>query len=122
MVESDPEIMRGAPVYKGTRIPVQAVADILSQGASVGEILEGYPALTREKIELAPIYVKAFPQRGRPARRLWAARGPRRVSEQRLSRSAANTAGHEALGRRFHGERAISGQGAASALRAATNA
>ena len=33
MVESDPEIMRGAPVYKGTRIPVHAIADMLSQGA-----------------------------------------------------------------------------------------
>jgi uncharacterized protein DUF433 len=31
MVESDPEIMRGPPVYKGTRIPVQAIADMLSQ-------------------------------------------------------------------------------------------
>jgi hypothetical protein len=31
MVESAPEIMRGAPVYKGTRIPVHAVADMLSE-------------------------------------------------------------------------------------------
>src|SRR5437016_4352184 len=62
MVESDLEIMRGAPVYKGTRIPVHAIADMLSQGAAVAEILEGYPALTREKVELAPMYVKAFPR------------------------------------------------------------
>src|ERR1017187_7629216 len=85
MVESDPEIMRGAPVYKGTRIPVQSIADMLSQGATVAEILEGYPALTREKVELASMYVKAFPLRGRPATRPWARRGPRRVSEQRLA-------------------------------------
>src|SRR6266487_34254 len=51
MVESDPEIMRGAPVYKGTRIPVHAMADMLSQGATIAEILEGYPALSREKVE-----------------------------------------------------------------------
>ena len=55
MVESDPERMRGAPVYRGTRIPVHAIADMLSQGATVAEVLEGYPALTREKIELAPM-------------------------------------------------------------------
>ena len=57
MVESDPEIMRGTPVYKGTRVPVHAIADMLSQGATVADILEGCPALTREKIELAPLYV-----------------------------------------------------------------
>jgi uncharacterized protein (DUF433 family) len=83
MVEFHPEIMRGAPVFKGTRIPVHAIADMLSQGASVREILDGYPALTRERIELAPMYVQAFPRRGRPALRSWAKRPPRRVSERR---------------------------------------
>jgi uncharacterized protein (DUF433 family) len=85
MVESDPEIMRGAPVYRGTRIPVHAIADMLSQGAAVAEILEGYPALTREKVELAPMYVKAYPRRGRPVIRSWAKRPPRRVSERHIS-------------------------------------
>jgi uncharacterized protein (DUF433 family) len=85
MVESDREIMRGAPVYRGTRIPVHAIADMLSQGATVAEILEGYPALTRENVELAPMYVKAFPRRGRPVMRSWAKRPPRRLSERRLA-------------------------------------
>jgi uncharacterized protein (DUF433 family) len=85
MVESDPEIMRGTVVYKGTRIPVQSVADMLSQGATIEEILQGYPALTREKVELAPMYVKAFPRRGRPTIRPWARRAPRRSSKQRLT-------------------------------------
>src|ERR1039458_9235412 len=48
MVVSDPEIMRGTPVFKGTRIPVDLVADMLAQGATAGEILEGYPTLGRE--------------------------------------------------------------------------
>ena len=56
MIFSDPETMRGTPVFRGTRIPVQLVADMLSQGATHEEILEGYPALDREKIELAPFY------------------------------------------------------------------
>jgi hypothetical protein len=33
-VTSDPEIMRGTPVFKGTRIPVDLVADMLAQGAT----------------------------------------------------------------------------------------
>jgi len=85
MVESDTEIMRGAPVYKGTRIPVHAIADMLSQGATVAEILEGYPALTRENVELAPMYVKAFPRRGRPVLRSWVKHPPERVSKRRLT-------------------------------------
>jgi len=38
MVVSDPEIMRGTPVFKGTRIPVDLVADMLAQGATAEDI------------------------------------------------------------------------------------
>jgi uncharacterized protein (DUF433 family) len=69
MVVVDPEIMRGTPVFEGTRIPVDLVADMLSQGATVKEILEGYPALNEERIAIAPLYMRAFPRRGRPSRR-----------------------------------------------------
>ena len=61
MVVSDPETMSGTPVYRGTRIPVELVAAMMDQGASVEEILDGYPALSREQVKLAPLYVKAFP-------------------------------------------------------------
>lgn len=74
MVVSDPEIMRGTPVFKGTRIPVDLVADMLAQGAGAEEILEGYPALSNEKISMAPLYMRAFPRRGRPARQPWRGR------------------------------------------------
>jgi uncharacterized protein (DUF433 family) len=80
MMVSDPEIMRGAPVYRGTRIPVDLIADMLSQGATPEEILAGYPSLDREKVELAPLYVQAFPRRGRPALRPWAKRKPIRAT------------------------------------------
>jgi len=71
LIVADPEIMRGAPVFKGTRIPVDLVADMLAQGATTKEILEGYPTLNQEMIALAPRYVRAFPRRGRPSRRPW---------------------------------------------------
>ena len=74
MIVSDPEIMRGTPVYRGTRIPVELIADMLTQGAKPEEILEGYPALDEERVELAPLYVQAFPRHGRPASRPWAKR------------------------------------------------
>jgi uncharacterized protein (DUF433 family) len=56
VVTSNPEIMRGTPVFKGTRIPVDLVADMLAQGATAAEILEGYPTLSEEMISLAPLY------------------------------------------------------------------
>jgi uncharacterized protein (DUF433 family) len=76
MIVSDPGIMRGSPVYRGTRIPVELIADMLSQGATPEEIVEGYPALDKQKVELAPLYVQAFPRRGRPMSRPWAKRKP----------------------------------------------
>lgn len=81
MIVSDPEIMRGTPVYRRTRIPVELIADMLNQGAKPGEILDGYPALDLEKVELAPLYMQAFPRRGRPASRPWAKRKPIRSTQ-----------------------------------------
>jgi uncharacterized protein (DUF433 family) len=91
MVVSDPEIMRGTPVFKGTRIPVDLVADMLAQGASAAEILEGYPNLNKQRIAMAPLYMRAFPRRGRPSRRPWPgkkARGRKAFSLSTLLKSA----------------------------------
>ena len=79
MVVSNPEIMRGTPVFEATRVPVDLVADMLAQGATAEEILEGYPTLSKEKIVIAPLYMRAFPRRGRPSRRPW--QGKRRAAE-----------------------------------------
>lgn len=85
MVASDAGVMRGAPVFKGTRIPVGAIADMVAQGASVEEILAGYPALDREKIGIAPLYVRAFPRRGRPSRKPWQGQRARGKRSYQLS-------------------------------------
>ncbi len=71
MVLRDPEILGGEPVIRGTRIPVHLVGDILEQGANEEEILSGYPTLKRENLELAHIYVRAYPRRGRPPKHPW---------------------------------------------------
>lgn len=85
VIVSDPDIMRGSPVYRGTRIPVQLVADMLSQGASSDEIVEGYPSLDQERVGLARFYVQAFPRRGRPVARPWLKAKPIRVTRHRRS-------------------------------------
>lgn len=85
MIVSDPAIMKGTPVFRGSRVPVHAIADMLAHGATVEDILEGYPTLTREGVELAPVYAKAFPRRGRPPARPWSRRQPRRVTHSQLA-------------------------------------
>ncbi|HEX8276973.1 MAG TPA: DUF433 domain-containing protein [Longimicrobiaceae bacterium] len=70
-VVSDPEVRAGEPVVRGTRIPVHALADLASQGADHDELLEDYPALTRESLEAALLYARMYPRRGRPRRAPW---------------------------------------------------
>jgi uncharacterized protein (DUF433 family) len=71
MVITDRNIMGGVPVFKGTRIPVHDIAAMLANGDRVQELRRAYPTLSREQLELAPIYAKAYPLRGRPRRRPW---------------------------------------------------
>jgi uncharacterized protein (DUF433 family) len=69
MVVEDPEILGGTPVIRGTRVPVHTVAAQFDAGTPIGRILRSYPSLTEAQVELASVYAKAVPQRGRPKRR-----------------------------------------------------
>jgi len=46
----DPRVCHGKPVFKGTRILVSDVLEMLAEGMSIDEVLEEYPQLTREMI------------------------------------------------------------------------
>ncbi|HZU67093.1 MAG TPA: DUF433 domain-containing protein [Ktedonobacteraceae bacterium] len=50
---SDPKIMVGKPVIKGTRITVGLILRKLAAGQTVEQILEDYPHITREEIHAA---------------------------------------------------------------------
>ena len=50
-VHSDPEILGGAPVFKGTRVPVDALWNNLADGATLEEFLEWFPTVSREDAE-----------------------------------------------------------------------
>ena len=45
----DPEIMSGAPVFEGTRVPVDALLHNLADGVSLDEFLENFPTVSREQ-------------------------------------------------------------------------
>jgi uncharacterized protein (DUF433 family) len=42
-----PEIMHGIPVFRGTRVPIQALFDYLEGGETLEEFLEGFPTVSR---------------------------------------------------------------------------
>lgn len=56
---------RDEPVIQGTSIPVYMVA-ALAREETTDEILEDYPSLSREQVEAAIDYARAYPKRGRP--------------------------------------------------------
>lgn len=49
-ITTNPEVIVGKPVIRGTRLTVQYLLAQLAQGASVEEIIEEYEGLTREDI------------------------------------------------------------------------
>jgi uncharacterized protein (DUF433 family) len=46
----DLEVMGGAPVFCGTRVPVQTLLDHLEAGESIDEFLQGFPSVTRAQV------------------------------------------------------------------------
>lgn len=45
----DPEIVSGTPVFRGTRVPVDALISNLEAGLTLNEFLDNFPTVTREQ-------------------------------------------------------------------------
>lgn len=50
IVSRDTDVMGGAPVFAGTRVPVQTLLDYLEAGDSIDEFLAGLPSVKREQV------------------------------------------------------------------------
>lgn len=50
-ISCSPDVMGGAPVFAGTRVPVQTALDYLEAGESIDDFLEGFPTVTREQVQ-----------------------------------------------------------------------
>jgi uncharacterized protein (DUF433 family) len=46
---SNPEILSGTTVFRGTRVPVAALLDNLAAGLTLDEFLDNFPTVTREQ-------------------------------------------------------------------------
>lgn len=60
VIVRDPEILSGQPVFRGTRVPFQALLDYLEGGDTLDEFLEQYPGVTREQAIAALEEAKAL--------------------------------------------------------------
>ena len=50
LIVSDPKIMMGKPVVRGTRITVEGIVERLGAGESIETIVQSHPRLTREGV------------------------------------------------------------------------
>lgn len=55
-ITSNPDILLGKPVIKGTRISVELILKKLSEGTTVTQLLEAYPNLSEKDISAALDY------------------------------------------------------------------
>lgn len=50
IVTSSPDVLSGASVFNGTRVPVQALVDCLEGGETINDFLLGYPTVQRGQV------------------------------------------------------------------------
>ena len=73
-IVEDPDVMRGVPVFNGTRVPIANVLASLKVGFDLAQLQEAYSFLTQEHVDAALSYVprqtgqRAQPRAGRPNR------------------------------------------------------
>jgi uncharacterized protein (DUF433 family) len=49
VISRSPDVMSGAPVFAGTRVPVQTIIDYLAGGHPLDEFLDDFPTVRREQ-------------------------------------------------------------------------
>lgn len=60
VIVRDPDILSGQPVFRGTRVPFQALLDYLEGGDTLDEFLKQYPGVSREEAIAALEEAKAL--------------------------------------------------------------
>lgn len=49
IINIDPEILSGMPVFKGTRVPIKNLFDYIETGETLETFLEDFPSVTKEQ-------------------------------------------------------------------------
>lgn len=60
LINVDPEVMGGTPVFRGTRVPVQSLIEHLQGNISLEEFLDDFPTVSKEQaVDLLDIALKS---------------------------------------------------------------
>ena len=68
LVTINSDVMGGAPVFTGTRVPLDVVLGSMAAGIDVDRLKASYPFLTDAHLHAARVYAEVHPRRGRPRR------------------------------------------------------
>ena len=60
VIATDPDILGGTPVFRGTRVPFQALLDYLEGGQTPDQFIEDFPTVSREVAVLALEHAKSL--------------------------------------------------------------
>jgi len=63
-IVADPEICHGKPTFKGTRVMVWQILEMLEHGDTTKEIIEAFPSLTPQHIKAALSYASSLTKEG----------------------------------------------------------
>ncbi|MBL8234055.1 MAG: DUF433 domain-containing protein [Bryobacterales bacterium] len=61
LIVSDPKVMTGKPVIRGTRITVKLILEKFAAGYTEDDILRAYPHITREAVRAALTFAAEAP-------------------------------------------------------------
>ena len=48
LISTDPEVLGGTPVFKGTRVPVRTLFDCLEDNYTLDQFLECFPSVSKQ--------------------------------------------------------------------------
>ncbi len=60
VITRNPEVLGGTPVFRGTRVPFEALLDYLEGGETLNEFLDDFPTVTREAAIAALEHAKSL--------------------------------------------------------------
>ena len=55
-IVSDPAVLLGKPIVRGTRVPVYLIVGLVETGQALEQIVDDYPDLTIEDVEVVVAY------------------------------------------------------------------
>jgi uncharacterized protein (DUF433 family) len=59
VMTTSPDILRGTPVFMGTRVPIKTLFDYLETGETIEDFCDDFPSVTRSQVmEVLPQALK----------------------------------------------------------------